>query len=189
MKTIGKHANNFVRLAIERDGLSNDGAGAAKFLFPETIRDHCGVGCARRIVLVSEGTPQHGRNPEQGQSAVGHVKSVKAFGFSNARNADSIPVVDADVLKGLILLAIDEVVGGRHVEVGDVDPRSGVPDADQFVGLGVGERLKQDAFENAEDDGVAANASGKGDERDGGEEGCVSQAAEDLLQMAKECAH
>jgi hypothetical protein len=59
-----------------------------------------------------------------------------------------------------------------------------VPDADQFVGIRIGKWFEQDAFENAEDDSVAADAGSKSDERDDGEEWSVSQTAEDLLQMA-----
>jgi hypothetical protein len=64
-----------------------------------------------------------------------------------------------------------------------------VPDADELVGLGVRERFQEDAFENAENDGVAANACGKGDEGDNRKEGRVPEAAKDLLQMGKECTH
>ena len=159
-------------------------SGAAEFLFPKSVRDHRGVRCTRGIVLAGEGAAQHGRNAEQGNGAVRNVKSVEAFGFSNARNADRVPVVDTNVLKGLVLFAIDEVVGRRHVEVGDVDAGGGVPDADQFVGIRIGKRFEEHAFEDAEDHGVAANAGGERDERDGREKRGIRETAEDLLQMA-----
>ena len=79
------------------------------------------------------------------------------------------------------MLAIDEVVGGRHVEIGDVDARGRVPDADEFVGLGIGKRLEQDALEDAEEDGIAADSGSERDNRDGGKQWSVREAAEDLL--------
>ncbi len=154
------------------------------FFFQKPYVIISGVRGTGRIVLAREGAAQHGRNAEQRKRAVGNVKSVEAFGFSNASDADGIPVVDANVLKSLILLAIDEVVGGRHVEVGNVDAGRGVPDADQFVGIRIGKRLEEDAFENAEDNSVAADAGSESDERNDGEERGVGQAAEDLLQMS-----
>src|SRR5271168_1064138 len=173
MKALRKYANNFARFAIERDGLADDGTGAPKFLLPKTIGDHCGVWRTGRIILTSEGAAQDWGNAEQGNDAVRNVKSVKALGFSNAGDADGVPVVDANVLKSLILFAIDKVVRRRHVQVGDVDARGGVPDADQFVGVRIGKRFEEDAFENAKDDGVASNAGGESDERNGGEQRSV----------------
>jgi hypothetical protein len=98
-------------------------------------------------------------------------------------------LVDADVLEGFILFAIDEVVGRSHVEIIDVDTGSGVPDADEFVGLGIGKRLEKDAFEDAEDDGVAANAGGESDERDYREKGGACKAAENLFQVEHKRSH
>jgi len=89
----------------------------------------------------------------------------------------------------MILFAIDEVVGRSHVEVWNVDAWGGVPDADEFVGLGIGERFEENAFQDAEDDGVAANASGQSDKGDGREERGVREATEDLLQVLQDCSH
>jgi hypothetical protein len=56
-----------------------------------------------------------------------------------------------------------------------------VPDADEFVGLGIGKRLEEDALEDAENDLVAADSGSERDKRDGGKEWSVREAAEDLL--------
>ena len=163
--------------------MADDRAGAAKFLFPKTIRDDRGVWGAGRIVLAGEGAPKHRSNAEQRKRAVGNVKSGETFGFSDAGDADGVPVVDADVLKGLILFAIDKVVGGCHVEVGDVDAGGRVPDANEFVRIRIGKRLEEDAFENAENHRVATDTGSESDERNDGEERSIGQAAEDLLQV------
>ena len=72
---------------------------------------------------------------------------------------------------------------------GDVDAWGGEPDADEFVGVWIGKRFEEDAFENAEDDGVAANTGGESDKRDDGEERGAAETAEDLLQVEQECFH
>lgn len=58
-----------------------------------------------------------------------------------------------------------------------------MPYADELVGIGVGKRFEKDALENAEDNGVAADASGESDEGDESEERRVREAAKHLLEM------
>ena len=138
---------------------------------------------------MGEGAAEQGRNAEERKSAVGDVEGVEALGFGQAGEIDPGGVIGADILKGLILFAVDEVVGGGHVEVGDVDTGGGVPDSDEFGGAGIGKRLEKDALENAKDDSVAANARGERDERDGSEQRSVREATEDLLQLVEKAVH
>ena len=128
-------------------------------------------------------------NAEERKSAVGDIESFNLLGFGESGDTDGISLIRADVLKGMVLFAIDEVVGRINVEIGNVDAGGGVPYADEFGGARIGERLEEDALEDAEDDGVAANSCGEGDERDGGKERGVRKTAEDLLQMGYQCSH
>ena len=84
------------------------------------------------------------------------------------------------------MFAIDEVVRGGHVEIGDVDAGGGVPDTDEFSGLRIGQGFEEDRFENAEYHGVAADARGEGDGR---EERSAREPAENLFEVDKEHLH
>lgn len=156
-------------LAIDVEGLAEDGRGAAKAFLPIAVAEDDGVWRAGGIVLAGEQAAEDGGNAEKGQGAVGDVQGVDLFGFGAARDADGVTVVDAEVLKRAVLLSKDEVIGRSKVEILDVDARGGKPNADEFVGAGIRKRLEENAFKDAEDDGVAANAGGESDEGDGGE--------------------
>ena len=91
--------------------------GAAKTLLPIAVAEDDGVRRAGRIVLAGEQAAEDRGNAEKRESAVGDVEAVDLFRFRAASDANGITVVDADVLKGAILFAIDEVIGGGHVEV------------------------------------------------------------------------
>ena len=50
-------------------------------------------------------------------------------------------------------------------------------------GMRIGQRLQQDAFEDAEDYGVRADACGESDQCDGGEERGAAEASQNLSQL------
>ena len=75
------------------------------------------------------------------------------------------------------------------LSLGQIDPGGLVPDADQLIGVGIGQRLQQYAVDHAEDDGIGADADRQRDERDGGEEGRARQSAENLLELIAEVGH
>ena len=66
--------------------------------------------------------------------------------------------VQADVLKDAALVAIREVLRRRHAELVDVEAGRNLLDADELVGVRVGQRLDQHAIDDAEDRGVGADA-------------------------------
>lgn len=136
-----------------------------------------------------EGAAELRWNTEKGKNAVGDVQCGQSLGFGETGEGETVALIDADVLEAVILFAVDEIIGGRHVEVSDIDARSGVPDADEFGGARIGQRLEENAFEDAEDDGVSADTGSERDERNNREEGRASQAAEYLLQMVEKRAH
>ncbi len=91
--------------------------------------------------------------------------------------------IRADILKRGVLLAIDEIDGRRYLEIFDAHARSGVPHADELFGMRIGQRLQQDAFENAEDYGVRADACGESDQCNGREERGAAEASQNLSQL------
>jgi len=53
----------------------------------------------------------------------------------------------------------------------------------------IGQWLEQDAFNDAEDDGVGADADGQGEKRDGGEHGRAAESAECLPELTDDHCH
>ena len=60
---------------------------------------------------------------------------------------------------------------------------------DQLLRVGIGQGLQQDAFENAENNGVGADAGGQGDQGDGGEHRRAAKSAQDLYELILEEFH
>jgi len=73
------------------------------------------------------------------------------------------------------LFAEDEVVGGGELEFFELDPGRGKPNPDKLVGFGIRQGLKEDAFEDAEHDGVGPHAGSQGDKRNGREHGGTAE--------------
>jgi hypothetical protein len=189
MEARWEDTDDFARFAIDVKGLAQDGRRATKPFLPITVAEDDGVGRAGRIVLTGEQSAEDGGNAEKRESAVGDVKGVDLFRLGAASDANGIAIVNTDVLKGAILFAIDEVIGGSDVEILDVDAGGGEPDADKLVRTRIGKRLEENAFENAEDDGVATDAGGERDESNDGEKRGTPETAKDLFQVEQERSH
>ena len=56
-----------------------------------------------------------------------------------------------------------------------------MPDADEFIGFGIGQGLEENAFKHTEHNGVAAYAGGQCDEGDGREHWGTAEPAQDVL--------
>src|SRR4029077_10480181 len=157
MKPLRQDANNLPALAVHNDIAADDGGVTAKFAPPIAVSEHDGFGSAWRIILFGKGAAENGNNAEERKSAVGDTQAGHLFGLRNACNAHGVIRVKTDVLQGAVLFAEDEVVGGRQLEVIEVlDACCGKPDADQFIGFGIGQGLQKNAFENAENSGIGA---------------------------------
>jgi hypothetical protein len=64
-----------------------------------------------------------------------------------------------------------------------------MPDADQLLGMGIGQRFQQDALDHAEDHRVCAYADGQGEQRDGGKHGRAAEPAHHLPELIDQHSH
>ena len=110
-------------------------------------------------------------------------------GFPRTGHVHRIAVVGADILKRGVLLAIDKVDGGRHIQFCEANARRGVPHADQLLGMGVGKRLQEHALDYAENDRVCAHTDGESNEGNGGKQRRPAEPAQDLLEVVSERCH
>ena len=128
-KALRHHADHFARLAVNRDVSADDGGIGAEFAGPVAVVEDRGERATGGIVRAGEEAAEHGRNAENREGTVGDVDSGNLFGLRETRDADRIAVVEADILKSLVLLAINKIRRGRRGEVGqalDADAGSGV---------------------------------------------------------------
>ncbi len=68
------------------------------------------------VVLTREEAAERRLNPEQRQRAIGHIEAANMLRLSRSGDIEGVAIVDADVLIGGVLLAIDEVDRRRHIE-------------------------------------------------------------------------
>ena len=87
------------------------------------------------------------------------------------------------------MFTVDEVIGWRHVQFLDLDAGGSVPDANKFIGFGIGQGLKEDSLQNAENNGICPYAGGKRDEGNGREHGGPAEPAQRLFELILEGFH
>src|SRR6266550_1153042 len=131
MKSLRQNADDLPAFAVHDEVAADRGGVSAKFAAPIAIGEHDSFGGARCIVLFGEAATQQGRNAEERESAVSDTQGGDLFGLGDTRHAYGVTRVHADILHGEVLFAVDEVVGGRHVEIFELDARCGMPDADE----------------------------------------------------------
>src|SRR6266852_4371056 len=175
VESLGQDADDLSRFAVHEDIVADDGRIAGKFAAPIAVGKNGGFRSARGIILFREGAAQQGRSAEERKSAVRNAQGADLFRFGNAGHDHGIAIVKTEILEGTILVAKYEVVGGGQLELFELDAGCGQPDADKLIGFWIGQRLKEDTFEDTEDDGVGPYTSGQGDERDGREHGGTAE--------------
>src|ERR1700730_11246994 len=126
---------------------------------------------------------------QDGQRGVADIERWHLFRLADSRYADRISLIHSDILERAPLLAVNEVVGGRHIEFGNVDARGLMPHANQFLGVRIGERLQQDALKNAEYDGVGAHSGRQRDQSDHREHRRPLKSSYHLPQLVFERTH
>jgi hypothetical protein len=111
------------------------------------------------------------------------------FRLSGSGHIQLIAAVDADILKGGVLLAIDKVNRRRHIQVLDADSGRRMPHADQLLRMVVRQRLQENAFNHAENDRVRAHSDSKRDQGDRGEKARPGEPARNLPELIVEDCH
>src|SRR6266704_6817289 len=175
VKSLRQDADDLPGFAVHNNVAADDGSIAAKFAAPIAVSEHDGLRSARRIILQGEGAAEQGRDAEERESAVCDSQGRNLFGLGHTGHAHGVARVKTDVLESAVLFAEDEVVGGGQLEFFELDARGGKPDTYHSIGFGLGQRLEESAFEDAEDNRVAAYAGGQCDEGDSGEQGGAAE--------------
>jgi hypothetical protein len=90
---------------------------------------------------------------------------IHLFRFGHSSDAGRADIPHANIREGSILIPVREIKEGSNVHLGateSADSGGHMPHADQLVGMGIGERLEQDTFNDTEDCGIGSDADGQG---------------------------
>ncbi len=177
---LGQHTDDLAWLAVEHQHAADRRAVAAKLVPPVARGQHDCLRASRRIVRPGECPAEHRPDPEHRQDAIGDEQRARLFGLGKTRHAHRAGVPEADVLEHPAVLAVGEVQERRGAGPVDVDPWCGMIEGDELVGARVGQRLQEDALDDAEDRGIGADADGEGQGGHGGETGHSGEAPDDL---------
>ena len=122
-------------------------------------------GCFRIVIGCGESASDRWCDLEDRQQPMRSEQGLDFFRLGDSRDTRGSVGPDAHILKDPILAAVGEIQRWRNVEVVDVDARGGVPERDELFGVGIGQRLEQDAVDHAEHRRVRADADSERQQR------------------------
>jgi hypothetical protein len=152
----GQHADDRVRLAVEDDGPAEHVGVGLEASLPEGVADDGDPVDTFALFLCGEG-PAEGRAHAQDleQTHRRHAATQSLRGLAAGEHIRAARQGDHAVEAAARFSPVLEVGGcDRYVR----RPRVGVPDGDEPVGLGVGERPQEDGPQDAEDGCVGTDA-------------------------------
>ena len=163
----------------------------SKAALPVAVTEHDGLCAARILIGVREPAAGDGGNVEGFENAIADLDGLDFLRAGDTGDVRGSIRPDADRLKGLVVAEEGEVHGRRELQAGGkIGEAAGAgrvkPEGDELVGVGIRKRAQQDAVDDAEDDGIGADADGEGEQNGDGESGGFAQAAEDELEIGEE---
>ena len=180
MKILRHYADNFPRFSIDGNVPAHHPRISSEFPLPVAVHQDGGVWCAGGIILLVENAANRRGYSQHRQQSIRHIQGRHLFGFGNPGNAHRVVVDQRKVLQRLVLFPVNEIIRRRGGQLLDVDTGRRMHYAHQLFGIGIGQRLEQNAFNNTEDNGVAADSSGESDQRNHGKRWLPRQSAYNL---------
>ena len=179
-KSGGHHAHDGVAFFVEIDGPTEDPRVARVAGEPQAVANNRHLVVARLRLLCRE-KPAHQRlNAEQGQHSGRRLNPVDALGMVPLGDGEVRPTVVAGLLKDFRVPSDVVHVGGGYagLDISLAALVAPLSQADELVGVRIGERPQHDGIHQAEDGGVGTDAQTEGEDGNGGK----AWTAEDLPQ-------
>ena len=184
-----EHADDGVRGVAEDQRPSEHARVAAHPRPPEGVGEDHGAGAAGHVLAGEEGAPELGADAQ-------HVEEVGADLERGELRALGAVVPD----DGGVGVSGDGGEDGRvglelahrrpgELEAGLVVAVVDLPDVDQAVGLGVGERAEQGGVDRSEHGGVQADAHGEGEDDDRREPRPAPEVADGVTEVLEQRGH
>ena len=159
----GRHDANHLRLdAAEHDRTTDQPGIAAVSALPEPVRQQyhgCRTGSA---ILITEPASDGRRDAEHRGERRRGLGDADPLGLAAARERHRFGVVDGNSCERARTLGVVVIETARHPDAGrHVQTLGTVLQFNQSIGVGIGQRLQDDAFDHCEDGDVGGNGEGK----------------------------
>src|SRR5262249_56659810 len=123
---------------------------AAESAVQVSVGEQYGFGALIVIVFLDEIAAQNRLRAENRKEAEGRDERFDALRVREFGDRSGHVACKRDVLEGRRMLPIGHIIAERSVQIRDLDPGSGLPDADQPLRFVKGKRPEQDAVDDAE---------------------------------------
>lgn len=143
----------------------------------------------RQPVLLDEISTEHGLDPKHAEEVGGHTADVDLNriaipGEGRLERGDT-----REVLERICAIPKVDEVGGRRREVRYAPIPQLAPEQHEFLGILVGQRLKQDRPHHTKNGGVRSDPQRDRDDRDDGEPAILQQCPRGVLQVLEYRIH
>src|SRR5215475_3439290 len=152
------HADDLARGSVNHDPAPDGFRIAAESALPVSIAEHDDFGAFVVIVFLDEIAAENRLRAENRKQAEGRDERFDALRIREFGDRSGHVACKRDVLKGRRMLPIGHIIAERSVQIRDLDPRSGLPYADQPLRFVKGKRPEQDAVDDAENSRVRADS-------------------------------
>ena len=182
-----KHADDGVHLAVDLQVRLREVALRPEVLPPVPLADEDGGRGSLLVVGRAEVPPEQRPDAEDPEEAGRHVRHVRARGLEGARNRHEVVVVPGHRLETAVL--IPEVVEVRVRQARGPALRGDLEDGHDPARVGVRQRPKKDAVDDAEDGRRRADTERERDDHDRGDAGLLAQHPRRVPEVLPESAH
>ena len=161
-----QHADDAIGDAVHDQRPADGGRIPAVAPQPGAVRQQRRAGGAGAILVGGEQAAEGGTDAEHRQQVRRHPDRADAFRLAAAGQVVVAADGERDVGEGAGAADV-EVLRGREPVLGDAQARRSVPEDDEAIGIGVGQRAEEQRAGDAEDRGVGADAERQ--RQDGGD--------------------
>jgi hypothetical protein len=177
-----------VRNAIQPDGLPDDVRVSTETLHPEPVTDQRDVVLARLVLFRAERTPEDRLDPEDVEEIGADEGALQPNGRARTGQRHALVRTGRDIIQRVSPRAQVQVIGRRHV----VEPGGAahlMEDADELLGMRIGQRPQEHRVDHGEDRRVGADAQGQRHHGGQSESGRPGEPADGVAQVLQECLH
>jgi hypothetical protein len=166
---------------------TGDRGVAAEAALPQLVADDRHGVASGQVLLRCEESPPGGADTEHREDLGARPRGGQAFGLAATGEVDGAEAESHHRLERAAFLAISQELGLGEARLRLVLPA--VPDLDDALRLRVGQRLQEDAVDQAEHGRVGADAQRQRQRRHGGESGAFDQATNCEAEVQEQTSH
>ncbi len=192
IETWRRNAEDFERIAVQRQALANDGWITGKIPLPERVADVCRRRAAAGLVILRTKQPPKNRLDAENVKEIAADADTLCFADLSTRSQiESLVGPDGDF--GESFLALADLLPHGKSELGILARKlAGTPmavcdpDGPQLLGVLDWNSAQADGVNELEDSGVGADAEREGKDGDNGEAGTEAKKTESVAKVLPE---